>query len=153
MWRVRDFETLSLKWDIFIKPHPSMLRNLCRRGRKRVRGDIWFKGNVSVCQTQQHRYTHELTESVTVYTRPTCTGSNETAPLAWKRGSGNKTLPLTQKLFAIVNCRTKENHFDLTEPHWTYQPHFTRGSGQYKINPRAFFSGIVSFCCVWNILF
>ena len=36
--RVRDFEILSPKWDVFIKPLPSALRTLCgREGRKTIR--------------------------------------------------------------------------------------------------------------------
>lgn len=29
--RMRDFEALSSRWDVFIKALPSLLRDLCRR--------------------------------------------------------------------------------------------------------------------------
>jgi hypothetical protein len=44
----RDFGAFSLKWDIFITPGPSRLRNLCGKEAERflrAGGDGWFQGN------------------------------------------------------------------------------------------------------------
>jgi hypothetical protein len=71
MQRVRDFEILSTKQDVFIKTLPSGLRKLCRiRGGKiaRARRETRHQEN-SVFHTQHDFCTHELTGILAVCQR------------------------------------------------------------------------------------
>ena len=69
---MRDFETLSPKWDVFIKPFPVVLWGLRGRGGRnilRAREDGRNQRN-SVFQAQQDWCTHEFTNTVAAHTGP-----------------------------------------------------------------------------------
>lgn len=70
--RVRDFEVLNPKCDVFIKLLPSKLWDLWERNGKKIlwtRGNWWLWGSSSF-QTQWNWCIYKLTESVVAYTRP-----------------------------------------------------------------------------------
>ena len=69
---MRDFGTLSPKWDASIEPLPSGFKELCGRGSGEVvkaREDRGHQGN-SVIQTQQDGHNHGLPESAATVTEP-----------------------------------------------------------------------------------
>lgn len=66
MQKVRDLGALKSKCVLFIKSLPSRLRDLFRKGGRKIvrtRG-----GRKSVIQTQKDSYTEERTETVLVHT-------------------------------------------------------------------------------------
>lgn len=70
--RLREFGTLNLKSDAFIKPFPSRFRDLCKRWDRKTRvtrGDGWLQEN-SICQPQQNCHADGLAETGTACTRP-----------------------------------------------------------------------------------
>lgn len=44
--------------------------------------------------------------------------------LSLRRGGRYKTLPTNRKVFEIITCWGRENHFSSMDCHWAYQPHF-----------------------------
>jgi hypothetical protein len=59
---VEDFGALNPKWDVFMKPYPSKLRDLARRSSRKIvrpRDAGWFQGHC-IFQTQQDGCTYEL---------------------------------------------------------------------------------------------
>lgn len=75
--RVRDSRAFSFKWDAFIKHPSSGLRDMCRRGGgvKDCKSQRWWFTRWKQClydtTKQVHiSYTCELTETVTICTRP-----------------------------------------------------------------------------------
>lgn len=54
----KDFEAISSKWNVFNKPLPSGLRDLCGRGSKnvvRARGYGWLQNTIKVMYIKTHR--------------------------------------------------------------------------------------------------
>jgi hypothetical protein len=69
MHTMRYFRTFDPKWNVFIKPLPSRLRDPCRRGgRKTVR----VRGGGELTETASPRQdgTDEHTETVALHIRP-----------------------------------------------------------------------------------
>lgn len=45
--------------------------------------------------------------------------------LSLRRGGRYKILPTNKKVFEIITCWERENHFSSMDCHWAYQPHFS----------------------------
>lgn len=150
--RLRDFGTLSYKWDVSTKPLSSRLMDVCRRGyRKTVkaRGCAWFPGdnirqNHSDINTNsqrlwlhaQHLYMFTLDKNS-----------------AQRKGSRQKTHTLITKLFAINIFWERENEFfqwcDIE--HSPGQTLYPDVGGQHKEDFR-FFICVYTFCFVIFVL-
>lgn len=79
--QMANFEALIPNWGIFIKPLPSRLKDLCRRGNRwlKARGDGWLQRS-SVFHEQQIWCTCKLTETVAVHVKP---GQSQTGSQLW----------------------------------------------------------------------
>lgn len=108
------------KWDAFITPLPSRLRDLHWRGGCRKRGGGWLQGN-SMIQTQQDWCTYELTETVAEQ-QDLHRFKSDKIPTERRRVRRHELLPLIKKLFPIVSFWEKGSLFSTMECHWVYQP-------------------------------
>lgn len=96
-----DFRALGHKGNAFIKPLPSRLRDLCRRGIQQIvrpRSGGWLQGNNSL-YTQQSWYTrsHDSTHRA-------CTSSNQTKSQHGEGKVDTKSYPLPKKVSEIDTC-------------------------------------------------
>lgn len=129
--RVTVLGTHSPKWDDFIKPLSSSLKELCRRGSgriKRARGDRWHQGNF---QMQQDWYMYELIETMAA-----CRGSTQDQadrfPASRTRHEHNPpTSKKTTKLPPSDNHLQKKDWFSPVESERGHKPHSQQAQAYY----------------------
>lgn len=128
---MRDFGAPGLKWDVFVKPLLSRVRDPCRReGRKVVgaRGGGYLQRKHLLDPTGPvHRGTHRDLIAHRVQT-----GQIQT----WREGSGRRVPSLTKKLLVIDTGWEREDLFSSVECPWVYQGKapFPGIVGQHKID-------------------
>lgn len=101
---MRDFGSLSPKQDVFIKPLPSNLRDLCRKGGgKSIRDRIWV--------TPKKQCLADISGLIRIGTQRDCGSTNKPCtvkPAKSQQASRHKALLLTRKLFKLIPARKRK---------------------------------------------
>ena len=114
---LRHVDTVSHKWIDYIKALLSKLRNLFKRGNRKIiraKGERWLQGN-SIFQTKQSWCIYKHSDTVEVLTRFEKIKPDKIIPWRWR--SGHSIPPLNKKLSESILAERGGNNFSPVEWH------------------------------------
>lgn len=132
MQRARDFEVLSPKWDVFIKPLPQGSGTYAEEDMERLLEAEVVDDSKEIVSSR-----HNRTDAHTNPQRLEVSQVKAAQGPSLRRGSGHRVPSLTKKLCAVDTCWERETQFSPMKYHWVYQPYFRIGpmsevEGQHK---------------------